>query len=350
MLLKSKFTVLIFLLAGLDCPALNADPLFSSAGSISLTLVSDFTSLLKEKDKNAQYPGTLIYEKAGQTHEIKVELQVRGNFRLENCRVPGLRIRFPETVDQNSPFLHQDKLKLVTQCKSNASVYQTYLLQEFLIYKTYARLTPYSFRTRLVEIDYQDSGKKSRNWTNLAFFIEDKNQMAARLAATVVDQNIINHWELAVAETNLFSIFQYMIGNADYSVLKGEGDESCCHNAKLLDTNQGYVPVPYDFDLAGVINATYAAPPANLNITKVTTRLYRGFCRANGQLDATLAVFNQKRDELYASLGDSTLLDKRTVKKVYKYLDGFYKTLSNPKKVNKRFYKKCRLKSQEHPD
>ena len=36
--------------------------------------------------------------------------------------------------------------------------------------------------------------------------------------------------------------------------------------------------IPYDFDLSGLVNAPYARPPAELRMSRVTERRYRGFC------------------------------------------------------------------------
>jgi hypothetical protein len=169
--------------------------------------------------------------------------------------------------------------------------------------------------------------------------------MATRLGATVVEKPKVKRSQLAPKETNLVSVFQYMVGNTDYSMLKGEGEEACCHNLRLLDKGEGYIPVPYDFDFAGLINATYAAPAESLGIRGVTQRLYRGFCGGNNQLPDNLALVQTNKSILYATL-DGERVNDRTVKKMHRYLDRFYKIIDDPKKLDKNIVQKCRPKPQ----
>jgi hypothetical protein len=340
-----KPVFLIFFICLAFCTAASAaGPLFDDDSLISMQLIGDFSKLLKEKDKEKSYPAKLIYSTETGSVEIPVKLQVRGNARLEHCRVPGLRVIFPKSGVEGL-FIDQRKLKLVTQCRQKSDQYEQYLLQEYLIYRMYAQLTEYSFKSRLVSVDFQDSGKKSQQWSNFAFFIEDKKRMATRLGATVVEKPMVKRSQLAPKETNLVSVFQYMIGNTDYSMLKGEGEEACCHNLRLLDKGEGYIPVPYDFDFAGLINPSYAAPAASLGIKKVTQRLYRGFCGGNNQLPDNLALVHTNKSMLYAII-DGGKVNDRTVKKMHRYLDGFYKTIDDPKRLDKKIAQKCRPKPQ----
>ena len=60
------------------------------------------------------------------------------------------------------------------------------------------------------------------------------------------------------------AMFEYMIGNLDWSMRAGPPGERCCHNARLLagaSPAGNLVPVPYDFDFSGLVNPPYAVPP-----------------------------------------------------------------------------------------
>ena len=149
------------------------------------------------------------------------------------------------------------------------------------------------------------------------------------------------HTELEPHAINLMSMYQYFIVNTDYSVLRGEGDEPCCHNARLFESDAGYLVVPYDFDLAGIINTTYAAPPVGLKIDKVTQRLYRGFCVNNEFIPQTLKKFTDNKVALYQTFNDERIR-KNTRRRMLKFIDNFYKIAENPKRVEKRLVKKCR--------
>ena len=69
------------------------------------------------------------------------------------------------------------------------------------------------------------------------------------------------------------NLFQYMIGNTDWSIPK-------CHNIKLMvpknDTLAQPFAIPYDFDFCGLVDASYAVPDERFEIQSVRDRLYRG--------------------------------------------------------------------------
>lgn len=331
---------ILALLVGFCYPARALDPLFASDKPLNIELAADFSALLNEKDKATAYPAKLVYSSDRGDVELDVELFVRGNFRLDFCQVPGLRVvlRRPDT---GGLFDNQRKLKLVTQCQRKSSAFERYLLQEYAIYRMYESLSPYSFKTRLVDVTYIDTGRKSREWQNPAFFIENKHRLARRHDAVLIEKNRIRRSHLALAETNLVSLFQYMIANTDYSMLKGEGEEACCHNLKLLNRGEGYIPVPYDFDFAGLINASYAGPSADLHIRKVTQRLYRGFCRGNLAVPNNVIHLRENKENLY-SLFSQQHFESGTVKKAHRFLDKFYETIDDPSKLEKRITGKCR--------
>ena len=54
-------------------------------------------------------------------------------------------------------------------------------------------------------------------------------------------------------------MFQYMIANTDWST-------TFLHNAKLIQLNdtKKYIPLAYDFDMAGFVDAPYAVADPSL--------------------------------------------------------------------------------------
>jgi hypothetical protein len=63
-----------------------------------------------------------------------------------------------------------------------------------------------------------------------------------------------------------------MIANTDWS-------SSFQHNCKVIQTGERLIPIPYDFDMAGFVNAPYAEYSETLGISNVRERVYRGYCR-----------------------------------------------------------------------
>ena len=89
--------------------------------------------------------------------------------------------------------------------------------------------------------------------------------------------------QLNKAQSALAALFQYMIGNTDFSMVASVEGEDCCHNGILLTGDSpGYYYVPYDFDFAGIVDAPYAEPNPRFKLRGVTSRLYRGHCSFNG--------------------------------------------------------------------
>ena len=126
--------------------------------------------------------------------------------------------------------------------------------------------------------------------------------------------------------------------------MKGPGSEDCCHNGKVIgfsNSDSDWVVLPYDFDQSGIINTVYSMPSEKFDIRSVKQRLYRGRCSHNTQLDATIALFNGKRGEVEAALAPQDL-SERSQKSVLRYLESFFKTINDPKKLNKNIIGKCR--------
>ena len=86
------------------------------------------------------------------------------------------------------------------------------------------------------------------------------------------------------------SMFQYLIGNTDFSV-------AYQHNGKLLYIDKKIYPLPYDFDLCGLVDASYAIVNSKLGIESVKDRKYRGFKREE-------SLVEEVRDQILSKKGD----------------------------------------------
>lgn len=101
------------------------------------------------------------------------------------------------------------------------------------------------------------------------------------------------------------------------------------------------VVLPYDFDQSGIINTSYAVPSEKREIRSARQRVYRGFCPRNGQLDTTVALFNEHRAGIEALFGAAS--DKKaTNKSALKYVESFYEIINDPDKRNKGITDTCR--------
>ena len=206
-----------------------------------------------------------------------------------------------------------------------------------------AEITDKSFRTRLLRITYVDTDRKNRRRDNYAFVIEEKEHVGERLGWTMENVRRIHHSQLERTQANLIAVFEYVIGNTDFSMVLGAIDDPCCHNVTLYSETPGtFIPVPYDFDLAGIVNTPYATPnPKYKKISAVTERLYRGHCRDNELLSSTLAQFTEKEAELRALIEQLEGLSEHRKRPVRRYIEAFYDDFSTPKKLKRNFLDDC---------
>lgn len=317
-------------------------PLFASHETLAITLEADYGTLFRERRRESRedHPAKITFpgpDGAPMTVDLKV--RTRGNFRLQSriCGFPPIRLNFPKKAVENTVFADQDKLKLGTHCQDRRDQYQQIALQEYLIYRTFNLLTDQSFRVRLARLTYADAAGRRDTLTRYGFLIEDEDAMAARLGGTIFDVQEIHDENTERDQTTLVAMFQYFIGNTDWSIW-------ALHNIKLVDVPPDVFPtaVPFDFDWAGVIGAPYARPDAKLPIRSVRERLYRGYCRDQAELDPVFALFNEKKEAIYALWQNQEGLAEKTRADALKYFDEFYRTINDPRAVDREIMRKCR--------
>jgi len=324
----------------------KVSPLFQSNEPLSLTISAPFSTLNLDRDDDRDYqPATLtMTDRDGQEIRLDLEIRVRGNFRARRdiCSNPPLKLNFKRKSLANTIFEGENKLKLVDQCK-NFDYYEQYLLLEYLNYRVYQLFTDDSLRVRLATVNYYDSEDKRDLGTRKSFFIEDISRMAKRLGMKEVHQERLQPGDYDPTRMNLVDLFEYFIGNTDWSSLAGPQGEECCHNIIPLSPRGGsLIPVPYDFDLAGMVNARYAEVSDLLPIRSVRQRLYRGYCPSDAVLQKTIAAFIEKRDEIKALYEKQPGLTERSVNYTLKYIDDFYDTIQDRNKLNRAIMQKCR--------
>ena len=282
--------------------------LFESEDILELTIESDFKNLIRTKFKG-EYQPAILTAKYSDTVLItrEIEIKARGNFRRKHCYYPPLKMNFPAKKVKIEQLREFDKMKVVVECKSH-SLYQQYLIREFTIYKLYNLLTDYSLRVRLLRMHYIDTGGKYKPDTRYAFLIEDIGELAKRTESIEILTKGLGPNSLERSSTDLLLVFNYLIGNTDFSI-------PGMHNMKLVKSTDPMrtkpVPVAYDFDYCGLVNASYAIPSELLPIKTVRERLFRGYCRTEAEFQKTFEVFRERKEQLYGLYKDSELLDPK---------------------------------------
>jgi hypothetical protein len=159
-----------------------------------------------------------------------------------------------------------------------------------------------------------------------------------------LDIDEVSYRSLDDLETSYYALFQYMVGNLDWSAVGGPKD-TCCHNSKLIGKGANEVPkyvIPYDFDSTGLVNAHYAAPPDGIRVSNIRQRVYRGFCTLNDTMPKAVARFNEQKMAIMALFNKNTQLSDSMRSKAINYLEDFYDTINDPKEFAKEITDKCR--------
>lgn len=318
------------------------DPLFLDAATLDVTISGPLTTLRRERPKDDYLPGVFSYTDAdGNTVELDLKIRARGNFRHRTCDFPPLLLNLKRGQTDGTLFDHQNKLKLVIQC-DRSERYEQGVLKEYLAYRILNAVTDKSFRVRLLSVTYANTEDRKDNPPRYAFLIEHKNRLGERFDLQDLEIERTSVSALDGAQLNLTSVFEFLIGNTDFSPIAGPPGDECCHNYVLFGTDgKPAWAVPYDFDQSGLVDAPYAAPNPKFRIRNVTQRVYRGRCVNNDHVPASLQIFRDEKDAIYALIEEQAGLKARERKDLVRYVDDFYQLINDPKYVERRIIDKC---------
>ena len=312
--------------------------LFGETDPMHITLTLDLKKYQREKYKGEYMPVHFHYY-LNDTLQLdkNLQLKARGNFRRTHCSLAPFWLDV-RNVDLRSDELQDVKrIKIVTHCKGSQA-YEEYVLKEYLCYKIYNIISPVSFRVRLVRMTYVDTGRKNKVTQGWAFMIEPEEMLAQRMNANVVKRDDLRTSLLRPWEIDILALFQYMIGNIDYSVYGRQ-------NMKFLGLpgygTAGYTPVPYDFDYTGLVDAYYAEPSEYVGIKSVRERVYLGPCREAEVYLAAVEHIKQCREEIFQLVKDFEFLDQKDKKGVIDYIEQYFELSEHPKSLISSMQRTC---------
>ncbi len=286
------------------------------------------TTFLKFKDEEQNWDS------------LEVRLRKRGNFRLKNCYFVPIKVKIKKKEGNNTLFEGHKNLKLVLPCllqkESNDNI-----LKEYLAYKLYEIVSPFHFKSKLVHLSYEEiRGKNTKDHELFAILIEDDKNVAKRLGGKVLDikAHPLNQVPLECVRN---SFFQYMIGNTDYST-------AYQHNIKLIFLEKTIIPVPYDFDMCGLVNTSYATVSQinneKLSIDNVKQRIYRGFERDPKIFDDVRLEFLENRSAILGAIKECELLFENRGEYIstVEYIEEFFEVLISDRKFEKEIVSRVR--------
>lgn len=336
-----KFRLLCSLLFTISSSAFAQEAtvtkLFMDEAPLDIKLRIDMKAV-KASTSDSVYASYMMHYKINDKWDsIKIDVRARGNFRRKECYYPPLRIKIKKDDAKGSVFAGNKSLKLVMPCQVGKD--NSLIMKEYVCYQMYEPITKYTFNTRLVNIEFTDtSNKKGKVATFTGFFIEDDDVVAKRYHGKVVEDSKIHPRLLLDSAAVRHDIFQYMIANTDWST-------TFLHNAKVIQLNDSkkYIPLAYDFDMAGFVSAPYATVSDQLPISSVQQRLYRGFCRPEELVYSIRNEYLSKEPEIKAALKRyESSFNPKEFAAMNKYMDEFFKTLKDDKTFKREILDKCR--------
>lgn len=316
-------------------------PLFQSEEILNLRLEADFSQVFLNDDDSTYFPALISFvDKNGKNKKNEMKIRTRGNSRrnVDICKFTPLRLKFPKKGTKNTAFEGQRAIKLVTHCRREKTSEQNVII-EYLIYKAYNILTDSSFKVRAANINYVYSDPQKKSVQKFAFFIERDKQLAKRLGGIEIESERIHPIRMNVFHSCLMDMFQYMIGNTDFS-------SYTLHNIILLSDEYRKLPptpIPYDFDWCGLVSPYYAVVNPMFKSKTVSERIYRGFKKEPEIVNRTIEIFNNKKSEILQLFEKSELLQKKERKRVLRYLNEFYRIINNERSVRMEFIDNARV-------
>jgi hypothetical protein len=339
--IRCTVSFLLGALALQSAAAASVDPLFLSHDTLEVEITAPLSTLVRERSDTEYLAGAFSYTEAdGTPVEMDIKIRARGNFRHRNCDFPPVTLNFRKSQVEGTLFDRQDKLKMVVHCKITRR-YEQSVLREYLAYRLLNTMTDLSFGVRLLQVVWTDSEERMGTMVRSAFLIEHKDRLSARIGLQEQQLESAEVGAVKPDHLNLVSMFQYLIGNVDFSPIAGSNNE-CCHNYAMFGKGvDSLVAIPFDFDFAGIVNAPNAVPDTERGVERLGQRVYRGYCVNNGHVGDSVDRFIQARETLYALVAEQEALEPSVRRNIAEYMDEFYAVIDDPREVEREIIGKC---------
>ena len=330
-----------FCLFWLSVICLSAQPaslleLMRSDTAIDLYLTLNWRELEKKKADKAYLPAHAMFRTInGDTISLEIKARARGNRRLEICSYAPLKIKFDKNELVKLLYKPHNEMDVVHHCHKGDQ-FDQYIFREYLAYKLYQELSPYSYQVQLVRLHYLNPDGTVANEPSIGFLVENTEELADRVGAKRVKVPVISKNAIDRMTLLKVCIFQYMIGNTDWYITNR-------HNLEFIGVPgiPFLVTVPYDFDYSGLVGTPYGTHHESLKLVSTTIRYYQGKCETEEDVHNTLKEFIAKKERLLTMAREIPGMDERSIKYVVDYLEEFFAIIENPKKVEYNILHHC---------
>lgn len=319
----------------------NQPDVFLESDILPVKLSYSIKEIKKDTNDSTYIDSNLDYQlKEGSWQTLPIQLRRRGNNRLKNCYFPPLKVKIKKSDTKYTIFEGHKNFKIVLPCLIQSDNNDN-VIKEYLAYKLYEIISPYHFKTRLLAIDYkEEKGDKNKIHILKGILVEDDKKMAKRLDGNVYERSMhpLNQEPLSSIRNGFF---QYMIGNTDFS-------QAYQHNIKVVYIDKNMVPIPFDFDMSGFVNTSYAVVSEikgeSMAMNSVTERKFRGFSRDQALYQQVRQEFINNKQKLISVLdvNASFFDDPKEFSAARDYILSFYDVLLNDQKFKNEILDQAR--------
>ncbi len=320
-MLRSTILFLSLLVASASLSAKKGESIFdrwSRSDDKTIEIHLNLDTLLANRKTDKEMRGIVI----DNGEKFGVDISVRGRYRRRTCVMPPLMLQFDKTFLRMAGLNSHNDYKLVTHCTLGERG-QDAILREELIYELYRTVEPQaSFRTQLLTIKYVNTADGS-TFTSYAILIEDTDELKDRLERENC-QECYNAPHATFTNIEKVALFQYMIGNMDYSTKLGR-------NLKLMQDESGMITaVPYDFDFSGLVNPEYGRL-MHPDQTAMTDRIFVWEFPVEPELQRAADELLLLEEVLLDQIDDYSEMSATSKREIKRYIKSFYKDLSRGK-------------------
>lgn len=314
---------------------------FTDQAPLKLSLTASIKSLKRETNDSTHLEGTLRYaEDTGSLDSIDLRVRARGNFRRTQCYFAPLKLEFRKADIRGTLFEGHQELKLVLPCQIGSQS-GDYVLKEYLAYKIFEVVSPYHYKTRLADVEFiEEKGRREKTHELKGFLIEDHGTLAGRLDGKRIRRTMPPQMQDPYYSV-VNNLFQYGIGNTDFSLRRQ-------HNQRLYYIDGKYFSIPYDFDMAGLVNAPYATVSNTQTLDcdpfDVRDRCYKGYVRDTAVVQQVRQDFLRARPAIQRELEalEPFFAERGQYEEAAAYLESFYEILTDDRKFQREILDRMR--------
>ena len=289
----------------------------------AIQLEFDLTELLNNKKSTHYYPAGLTLEDGT---SIAAEVRARGKFRRRVSEVPPLKIKFSKKDMRALGLDTLNEVRLVLPCSFTPED-EARVLREYIAYRMYERLSSYHVKARLIQITLRDSHVESSRPQVWAILLEHDEEIAVRLHGGMEKNFGVLTDSVDASHAALNAVFQYMIGNTDWSMMDAR-------NIYQFRPAAGgkIIPIPYDFDFSGLVDASYATPTKESGLLNVRERALIASGISASDIQKALDTLKSAESDLQG-ICKLHQLDAHHSKQVEEYIAAFFTAIRSSGKT-----------------